>query len=146
MKAEREIAAVIAEMLLLGSPELEDRLEAQAEELLEKECIVPAIGRLVDAYDIKLLFSALALKDEDFAIKFPGIAHAALLERHKLINTIEAHFERCTHCYLKRGYDLELDTGIKNICWENRDFLLQLLKEDVSDPSDDGPHALSAHT
>ena len=126
-----DITYKIADILRWEKPELEERLGDQAQALNENKCIDPNIGRLVDANDVKYLFSALELEDEDFAEFFPKIANIKKPERRQIIATIESHFERCKHCALKRGYDWELDAQIKNICLQNKDTLLQMLDEDA---------------
>jgi hypothetical protein len=125
-----EITDVIAELVLQTTPDLESRLEDQAEALREVQCVNPLLGRWIDAYDVKYLLSTFALTDKDFAARFPSMAHIAMRERQKVVAAIEEHFDRCPHCYLKRAYDLELDARIKQACQQNNSLLLQLLEED----------------
>lgn len=127
-----DLTDIIADLVLQSAPELTSRCEYQAEALVEIKCTSPALeGQWIDAYEIKYLFSILALGDEDFAVRFPALAHFAEPERRQLIATLERHLERCQHCSLKCGYDLELDQRIKEVCWENSTLLLQLLEEDA---------------
>ena len=126
-----DITYKIADILRLEKPELAERLNDQAQELIDNKCIDPIIGRLIDENDVKYLFSALELEDEDFAEFFPQIAGIKKNERRQFIETIETHFNRCKHCTLKRGYDEELDGQIKNICLQNKDALLLMLDEDA---------------
>jgi hypothetical protein len=133
-----DITDVIANLTLQADPELASRLEYQDEELSRIKCIKPVVGQWVDANDVKYLLSTLDLEDKDFAAKFPAMAHITRAERRQLVATIEAHFEQCEHCSLKRKYDLELDTHIKQACMRNSSALLQLLEEDETDLSEDG--------
>ena len=132
-----DITDVIAELVLESTPELAARLEAQAEALREVECINPVFGRWVDANDVKYLLSTFNLSDKDFAAKFPSIEGLTGENRQQLIAAIEAHCDSCPHCSLKRGYDLELDTRIKQACQQNNKLLLQLLEEDETDSSEE---------
>ena len=122
------ITEEIAELVRSATPELEERLEAQAEALQETECTDPEVGQWIDAYDVKYLLSSLALKEEEFAPRFPEMAQVTFPERQKFIATIERHFNNCVHCSLKRGYDIEIDEKIKKVCRENREILLELLE------------------
>src|SRR5688572_18665350 len=96
-----EIIGVIADLVLRANPELEPRLEYQAEALQESECINPLFGRWIDAHDVKYLLSTFDLPDEDFATRFPKMAHLKSEERRRVIAAIEEHFEHCRHCSLK---------------------------------------------
>ena len=127
---EPEISDIIADIVIRANPELKSRLAYQAEALSESECINPIFGRWVDDNDVKYLLSTFALRDEDFAARFPSMAHIGREQRKRVVEAIEEHFERCQHCSLKRGYDLELDSQIKRACSENRELLLELLGED----------------
>jgi hypothetical protein len=128
-----DMTDVIASLVLQAAPDLDSRLEYQAEALREAKCTNPLVGKWIDSTDVKYLFSTLALRDKDFALRFPAMAHITGQKRQQFIAAIEAHFKQCAHCSLKRGYDLELDGRIKQACLENKDFLLQLLKENGTD-------------
>ncbi len=133
----------IADFVFMTTPDLASRLEYQAEALREAKCTNPVVGRWIDENDVKYLLSAFALEEKDFAAKFPTLAHITAQERQQAITTIEDHLEKCPHCSLKRGYDLELDAKIKQECQKNRDVLLQLLKEEEeADSSDDDDHEI----
>ena len=137
---EPDIINIIASFVLQANPDLASRLEYQAEALREVECIYPSLGRWVDANHIKCLLSAFALGDEDFAERYPAQAHLTERERQRLIEALEAHFEQCPHCSLKRGYDFEMDVRIEQTCQQNTDFLLQILEEDETDLPEEGDH------
>lgn len=127
-----DLTDIIADLVLEAAPELTSRFEYQAEALQEIKCTSPALeGQWIDAYEIKYLFSILALGDEDFAARFPALARFAEPERQNFIAILERHLERCQHCSLKCGYDLELDQRIKEVCRENSALLLQLVEEDT---------------
>lgn len=126
-----DIIETIVELVERSMPDLEGRLEAQAEALQENQCNDPEIGQWIDAYDVKYLLSALALKDEDFTPMFPAMSHIPFSDRKRFISTIERHFDKCTHCSLKRGYDMEIDEKIKKVCGENREDLLEIMDSDI---------------
>lgn len=138
-----EITSVITDLVFQTDPELEARLEAQAEALREIECLNPTLGRWVDENDVNYLLAAFALKDEDFAEEFPAMEHISEQERRNFIAALDSHFNQCSHCSLKRGYDLEMDARIEQVCQQNSDSLLQILKEDkdTADSSEEGDHA-----
>jgi hypothetical protein len=135
-----DVIDVIADLVRQSTPDLPARLEYQAEALSELECTQPMLGRWIDEYDVNYLLSAFALADKDFAAKFPGMAHFSGHERQQFLIMLETHFERCPHCSLKRGYELELDARIEQACRQNRDSLLQLLEEETTEMSDEGEH------
>lgn len=150
MKSEtKRITDVFADMVRQSYPELNARLEDQAEALREIACTEPIIGRWVDANDVSYLLSTFALGGKDFAAKFPTMAHITEQQRQRLVATIEAHMEQCKHCSLKRGYDLELDARIEQAYQQNSDQLLRLLEEDGGDGATEVDHkiktAYSAH-
>lgn len=132
-----DITYSIAALVRQNFSDLDLRLEAQTEALKETNCTIPAIGRWIDAHDVKYLISALSLGESDFAERFPALAHVHEPERLKIVETIESHFERCPHCSLKRGYDLELDLRIKKTCLDNKSFLLELMGDSESVKQDD---------
>src|SRR5207253_6657078 len=105
---KNDLTDIIAAFVFKSAPDLAARLEAQAEALAEAKCSNPVIGRWVDENDVKYLLSTFALNDEDFAERFPAMAHTSRAERQRVIATLEEHFEHCQHCSLKRGHDLEL--------------------------------------
>jgi hypothetical protein len=135
---EPEITDTIADLVRQANPELETRLAYQAEALREHECTDPLIGKWVDANDVKYLLSTFDLADEDFAERFPTMAHVKREDRRRVAEAIERHFEQCTHCSLKRGYDLELDAQIKRACGQNSALLLELLGEDEAELAEEG--------
>jgi hypothetical protein len=135
MKAN--ITDAIADLVLQSEPDLTTRLEYQAEALREAKCTNPVIGKWIDANDVKYLLSTFALEGEDFAARFPAMAHITSQERQRVIAAIENHCDRCPHCSLKRGYDLELDARIKHAGQQNNSVLLQLLEEEGTDLSEE---------
>ena len=137
---EPEITEVIADLVHEAESDLASRLESQAEALLERKCINPLIGSLVDAFDIKYLLSSLALEEPDFAATFPALSSLTSERRVELVKSIKDHFDHCPHCFLKRSYDLELDSRIKQVCRNNAPFLLRLLKDEEPEPSKEIDH------
>jgi hypothetical protein len=138
-----EISSVITDLVFQADPDLEARLEAQAEALRETECINPMLGRWIDENDVNYLLATLALKDVDFAEEFPAMEHITGQERRDLSAALEVHFDQCSHCSLKRGYDLEMDARVEQVCQQNDDSLLQILKEDkdAADSSEEDAQA-----
>ena len=137
---EYDITKVIADFVLQATPDLTSRLEYQAEALREVNCIDPTLGQWIDANDVEYLLSAFDLADDDFAERYPEMAHITEEERQRLIAALEAHFEQCPHCSLKRGYDLEMDARIEQTFQQNNKLLLQILEEDEADLSEDGAY------
>lgn len=137
---KNDLTDVIADFVFKSAPDLASRLESQAEALDEAKCSNPVLGRWIDENDVKYLLSTFALNDQDFAEKFPAMAHTTKAERQRVVAALEEHFEHCTHCSLKRGYDLELDARIKQACQQNSDFLLQILEEEETEPSKEDEH------
>lgn len=136
-----DITEVIADFIFQADPELRSRLEYQEEALREFTCRDRALGRWVDFNDVNYLFSALALEDRDFAERYPTLSHINGHERQRLIAAIEGHFEKCPHCSLKRGYDLEMDGRIEQACQQNNDFLLRILEQDEANSAEqEGEH------
>jgi len=133
---EPEITDIIADLVRQSNPDIEARLESQDEALREHECTDPLIGKWVDANDVKYLLSTFDLADADFAERVPSMAHVGREERRLVAKSIEKHFEQCTHCSLKRGYDLELDAQIKRACRQNSALLLELLGEGEAEPAE----------
>jgi hypothetical protein len=134
-----DLTDVIADLVFQAAPELTSRFEDQAVALRETKCTSPGFeGQWIDTYEVKYLFSILALGDEDFAARFPALAHASAADRWQLRTTLEAHLERCPHCSLKRGYDLELSQRIKKTCRQNSTWLLHLLEEDAAEYASEG--------
>jgi hypothetical protein len=134
------ITNAIADLVLQSEPDLASRLESQAEALREVECTNPALGRWIDAHDVKYLLSTFSLDDDDFAGRFPAMAHITGQERQRVVAAMEAHCDQCPHCSLKRGYDLELDARIKQAGQQNSTALLQLLEESEADQAEEGEH------
>lgn len=136
-----DITDFVADFVAEADPELATRLEYQAAALRETACTDPAtFGRWVDANDVKLLLSAFALEDEDFAVRFPKLKQSTAPERRKFIAGLEVHFETCKHCSLKRGYDLEIDARVKKACLQNSKTLLRLLRKEAAESSEEGEH------
>lgn len=137
---KNDLTNAIADFVFRSAPDVADRLEAQAEALDEAKCTNPLLGQWVDENDVKYLLSTFALSDKDFAEKFPAMAQTTEAERQRVIAAFEEHFEHCQHCSLKRAYDLELDTRIKQACQQNSDVLLKLLEEDETESSKEDDH------
>lgn len=133
-----DIADIIAELVRQNNPDVDSRIAYQAEALSEIKCTRPLIGRWIDSCDVEYLLSALDLADEDFASRFPASASVKAPERRRMAAAIESHLCECQHCALKRGYELELDGRIEQECIQNRDLLLQILKDERADAAEAG--------
>lgn len=132
-----DFSDLFTSLVIQAEPDLATRLEYQGGALQETKCTSPLLGRWIDAHDVVYLFSVLALKDKDFAGIFPSMAHVTAREREQLSAVLERHFEDCTHCSLKRGYDLEMDARIEQACRQNSEFLLQELRQDQAGASEE---------
>ena len=104
---------LIIDLVRKAEPDLDARLESQAEALKELECTYPVLGRWIDEYDVEYLMAAFNLDDDEFASNFPAMAHLKQHDRSQIIEAFEKHFDQCPHCYLKRGYDLEMNARIE---------------------------------
>lgn len=104
---------LIIDLVRKAEPDLDERLESQAEALKELVCTNPVLGRWIDEYDVDYLMAAFNLDDDEFASNFPAMAHLNQHDRSQIIEAFEKHFDQCPHCYLKRGYDLEMNARIE---------------------------------
>jgi hypothetical protein len=104
---------LIIDLVRKAEPDLDARLESQAEALDDLECTNPVLGRWIDEYDVEYLFAAFNLNDTEFAANFPDLAHLNQHDRSQIIEAFENHFDQCPHCHLKRGYDLEMNERIE---------------------------------
>jgi len=123
-----------------SDPELTSRLEAQVEAVDELRCTNPAVGKWIDAYDVQYLFAAFALDDEDFAENFPKMAELTQHDRKRILKTFETHLDNCSHCHLKRGFDLEIDSRIERVFRENKDNLTHELNPEASETESEADH------
>lgn len=126
------VNSALANLIRQADPEVEFRLEAQANALRESRCIDYRVGRwLVDGVDY--LLAVLDLDDSNFAKRFPSIAHYGEEKRQQTKAEIHRHLEYCQQCALRYGYALELDARIMRICRENKEELLRLFDEEDID-------------
>src|SRR5437588_5393483 len=103
---ETDFSDIIVDQVRQAEPDLDARLEAQADALTERECINPTIGQWIDAYDLNYLSAAFALDDDDFAKNFPKMAHLTQPDRERIIKALAEHVEHCPRCCLKSSYDI----------------------------------------
>jgi len=134
-----KVSTAVANFVRRADPEVEFRLEAQAEALDESVCIDARVGQWIDAHDVEYLNAVLDLDDFDFAKRFPSVNHVTYDRRQRMKAEIQTHLAHCPHCSLKHGFELELDSRIMRACRENRDDLLQLLNEEDREV-DEGEH------
>lgn len=129
------VNSALAILIRLADPEVEFRLEAQADALRESRCIDYRIGQwLVD--DVDYLTAVLDLDDFNFAKRFPSMAHFGEQRRQEIKAELLRHLDHCKHCSLRYGYSLELDARIMRVCRENKEDLLRLFdEEDLTLPS-----------
>ena len=126
------VNSALANLIRQADPEVEFRLEAQANTLRESRCIDYRIGQwLVD--DVDYLLAVLDLDDFNFANRFPSIAHYGEEKRQQTKAEIHHHLEFCQQCALRYGYALELDARIMRVCRENKEELLRLFDEEEMD-------------
>lgn len=104
---------LIIDLVRKAEPDLDARLENQAEALNELQCTNPVLGRWIDEYDVEYLMAAFNLDDDEFSSNFPTMGHLNQHDRSQIIEAFESHFDQCPHCYLKRGYDLEMNARIE---------------------------------
>jgi len=132
-------STAIVDLVRRANPDLEFRLEAQAEALRESECDEPAIGQWVVRHGVEYLTSVLDLDDINFAKRFSSVAQLDQRQRQQIKAEIETHLDRCKHCSLAHGYELELDARMMRAFRENKTEFLQLLDEEEADLSE-GEH------
>ena len=137
---ESDFSDIIVGMLRQAEPDLDLRLEYQAEALDDAKCTNPLLGRWIDKNHVQYLLAAFALSDSDFAEYFPQMADVTEHHRKRIIKAFEDHFEQCQHCSLKRGYDAELDGRILRLCRDNKDHLIHQLKPENKETVSEGDH------
>lgn len=137
---ESDFSDIIVKLLREAEPELDGRLEYQAEALNEEECTNPLLGRWIDANHVEYLLAAFSLNDSDFEEYFPQMTGLTEHHRKRIVRAFQDHFELCRHCSLKRGYDAELDGKILRLCRENKDYLIHQLKPENKETVTEGDH------
>lgn len=119
--ARPEVESVFGEVLdAAGGEEIVKRLKEYDEKIAAAECTSPAIGRLVGAYYVPFLLSALALSDDEFDAEYPGEGRVGSEERGALLDAILGHAEECTRCDLKYWSDMEWDAYLEKACRPRR--------------------------
>lgn len=126
-----EFDHLIIDLVRKADPDLDLRLESQAEALSDLECTNPVLGKWIDEYDVEYLFAVFKLDDTEFASNFPPMAHLSQSDRSQIIDAFEKHFDQCPHCYLKRGYDLEMNDRIERAYLNNNETIGQHLKSEA---------------
>ena len=116
-----------------AEPDLDERLEKQEEALRALECTDPTLGKWITTYDVEYLLAAFNLNDEDFAENFPEMSHLNHHDRSQIIEAFEDHFLHCSHCYLKRGYDLEMNARIESVYRKHGDAIAAHLSDTPTD-------------
>jgi hypothetical protein len=137
---ESDFSDIIVKLLRQAEPELDGRLEDQAEALNETKCTNPLFGRWIDTNHVEYLLAAFSLNDSDFEEYFPDMTGVTEQHRKRIVRAFEDHFELCGHCSLKRGYDAELDGKILRLCRENKDHLIHQLKPENKETATEGDH------
>ena len=126
---------LIIDLVRKAEPDLDSRLESQAEALNDLKCTNPVLGRWIDEYDVEYLMSAFDLDDEEFSANFPAMAHLDQHDRTQIMDAFEKHFDQCPHCYLKRGYDLEMNARIERAYTTNNAAVTQHLQSAEPSPT-----------
>jgi hypothetical protein len=137
---ESDFSDIIVKLLRQAEPELDGRLEYQAEALDEEKCTNPLLGRWIDTNHAEYLLAAFSLNDSDFEEYFPQMTGVTEHHRKRIVRAFEDHFGLCRHCSLKRGYDAELDGKILRLCRDNKDHLIHQLKPENSETVTESDH------
>lgn len=119
---------LIIDLVRKAEPDLDSRLESQAEALSELQCTNPVLGRWIDEYDVDYLMAAFSLDNDEFSSNFPAMGHLNQHDRSQIIEAFESHFDQCPHCYLKRGYDAEMNARIERAYQINNDAVAEHLE------------------
>lgn len=119
----------IVNLVRSDEPDLDRRLETQAEAVSALECTNPILGKWIDTYDVEYLLAAFNLNDDDFAENFPEMTHLNRQDRSQIIEAFEDHFVHCSRCHLKRGYDLEMNARIEMAYRQHGDLIARKLNE-----------------
>ncbi len=122
---EYDFSDKIAEQVRANEPDLDARLEAQAEALSELKCINPLIGKWIDEYDVEYLLSAFALDDHSFAENFPSMSHVTEHHRKRIIKEFKRHLGLCLHCSRKQSYDEEINQRIEQALQDNKALIIE---------------------
>ena len=125
---------LIVDLVRQGEPDLDSRLESQAEALKELECTNPVLGRWIDEYDVEYLIAAFNLDDDEFSSRFPAMGHLNQHDRSQIIEAFENHFDQCPHCFLKRGYDMEMNARIERAYDLNNAAVMEHLQSEEVTP------------
>lgn len=120
-----DLDKLIIDLVRKEEPDLDARLENQAEALNDLECTNPVLGRWIDEYDVEYLMAAFKLDDDEFSSNFPTMGHLNQHDRSQIIEAFERHFDQCSHCHLKRGYDLEMNARIERAYAHNNAEVIQ---------------------
>ena len=120
----------IVDLVRKAEPDIDARLESQAEALKELECTDPVLGRWIDEYDVEYLIAAFNLDDDEFSSTFPAMANLNQHDRSQIIEALENHFDQCPHCFLKRGYDTEMNARIERAYRDNNAAVVQQLSQE----------------
>lgn len=108
-----DFTTIIADQVRQAEPDLDARLEAQAEALNEFECTNLTIGKWIEEFGLEYLLAAFALNDQDFAESFPKLAHISQHDREKMKDTFSHHVDACVRCARRVGFDAEMDSRIE---------------------------------
>lgn len=127
-----------------AEPDLNSRLEAQAESLTGLKCTEPVLGKWVDEHDVEYMLAAFALDDDDFVATFPSMANITEDDRNRIIEAFEKHFEYCPHCSRKRNYDLEYNSRVERVFQQKRAELLHHLSESPAETESEEEHKREA--
>ena len=119
---------LIIDLVRKSEPDIDSRLESQAEALKELECTNPVLGRWIDEYDVDYLIAAFNLDDEEFSSTFPAMGNLNQHDRGQIIEAFENHFDQCPHCFLKRGYDMEMNARIERAYRMNNAAVMEHLE------------------
>lgn len=135
-----DITDLIADFIRQAEPDLNTRLEYQAQALEDLKCTNAVLGKWVEAHDVQYLLAAFDLDDDEFASNFPGMAHLKEHDRQRIIETFETHFQHCSRCHLKRSYDLEFNSRIESVVRQQKGHLSPQLRAAHPETSSEDVH------
>ena len=107
--------SLLEKILGTGDREIVERLQEQEAKIAAADCTQAQFGRLVDAYYVPLLLSALALSDEEFDAEYPGENHVSSEQRQELAQAIQEHSKDCPRCSIKFSSDMEWDEHVNRV-------------------------------
>jgi hypothetical protein len=146
---ESDFTDLLAKLIRQAEPDLDCRLESQAQALSELKCTEPALGKWIEAHDTEYMLAAFELEDQDFSENFPGMAHFTKHDRKRIFQAFRHHLEACPRCQRKRSYDLEFDERVESVFRDKKDQLIHQLEQSNPEAQEEehpkAPAGFAAH-